>query len=78
MGHRTFCYREVTMKKYKIVGNLAEVEKFGPDPIILRKKGVQAVANKKFDLYKKRLDDPNYMDFAINKIAMELSHFLSK
>ncbi len=66
------------MKKYKTVGNLAELDKFGPDPIILRKKGVTSTAKKKFDLYKKRLDDPNYMDFAINKIAMELSHFLSK
>lgn len=66
------------MKRYKVVGNLAEMDKFGPDPIILRKQGVSNSEKKKFDLYKKRLDDPSYMDFAINKIAMELSHFLSK
>lgn len=66
------------MKKYHNSGNLAEVEEYGPDPILLRKTGAVNDSRKKFDQYKRKINDPNYMDFAINKIAMELSHFLSK
>ncbi len=51
---------------------------YGPDPVILRKRGLARNTHSKFDLYKKKLEDPYYMEFAINKIAMELTHFLTK
>ncbi|ASV11543.1 MULTISPECIES: hypothetical protein [Leptospira] len=65
------------MKSITILGNLAESENFGPDPVILRKRGMP-VKKRKFEDYKKKLEDPSYIDFAIDKIAMEISHFLSK
>jgi hypothetical protein len=46
-------------------GTLLDPSDFGPDPI-------------KYDLYKRKIEDPGYMEFAINKIAVELTHFLSK
>ncbi|MEM7179980.1 MAG: hypothetical protein AAF518_03645 [Spirochaetota bacterium] len=58
------------------VGFVKEDE-YGPDPIILRKRGSARNMHKKFELYKRKVDDPKYMEFAINKIALELSHFLS-
>ena len=67
------------MKKLNTLLDQTHVEEdFGPDPVILRKKGLGATAKKKFTYYKQKVDDPGYMEFAINKIAMELSHFLSK
>ncbi|MCB1140691.1 MAG: hypothetical protein H7A24_07950 [Leptospiraceae bacterium] len=57
--------------------SIPEME-FGPDPIILRKRGLARNIRTKFDLYKKKIEDPSYMEFAINKIALELTHFLSK
>ncbi|EPG67047.1 hypothetical protein ACE5IS_12610 [Leptospira wolffii] len=65
------------MKSIQILGNLAGTDPFGPDPVILRKRGVP-IKKRKFEDYKKKIEDENYIDFAIDKIAMELSHFLSK
>lgn len=53
-------------------------EDYGPDPVILRKRGAARKLEKKFELYKKKIEDKGYMDFAINKIALELTHFLSR
>ncbi|MCG9874244.1 MAG: hypothetical protein O9346_03240 [Leptospiraceae bacterium] len=66
------------MKKLSIQGNLAESTGFGPDPVMLRKSGQSSKIIKKSESYKKRILDPNYMDFAIDKIAVELLHFISK
>ncbi len=55
-----------------------KVQEYGPDPIILRKRGISRNTRQKYDLYKRKINDPDYMDFAINKIAVELTHFLSK
>ncbi len=68
------------MSGFIITGNLPDSEYFGIDPIILRKAGINKRNKDKYEIkkYKKKLDDPRYMDFAINKIAMELTHFLSK
>lgn len=33
---------------------------------------------KKIEEYQKRIKDPNYVAFAIDKIAAELTHFLTK
>ena len=67
-----------TMKKLSIQGNLAESTGFGPDPVMLRKSGQSSKIIKKSESHKKRILDPNYMDFAIDKIALELLHFISK
>jgi hypothetical protein len=66
------------MRQFSVIGNLAETEEFGPDPVLLRKRGMSATIPKKFTNYKKKVDDPAYMDYAINKIAMEISHFITK
>ncbi len=58
--------------------SIIEIEDFGPDPILLRKRGVARKMNGKFEVYKKRINNPTYVDYAINKIAVELTHFLSK
>jgi hypothetical protein len=76
---RYVSYKEVTMKETTTPKYPFPVsEKYGPDPILLRKKGLSNTNKKEFDDYKKMVDDPGYMQFAINKIALELSHFLSK
>lgn len=66
------------MKKIAVQGNLAQVSDYGPDPVMLRKSGQSQKKKKISNNYKKRLDDPSYMDFAINKIAVELLHFIQK
>ncbi|WCL47930.1 hypothetical protein [Leptospira sp. GIMC2001] len=66
------------MKKLLVQGNLAEAPSYGPDPVMLRKSGQASKLKKKSESYKQRIDDPSYMDFAIDKIAVELLHFISK
>lgn len=66
------------MKKISIHGNLLEVREYGPDPVLLRKSGKSDKIKKKTEFYKERIKDPNYMDFAINKIAVEILHFIQK
>jgi hypothetical protein len=61
-----------------ITGQSADMLGFGPDPIILRKRGQARNVRSKYGMYKQRIEDPEYMEYAINKIAMELTHFLSK
>lgn len=53
-------------------------ETFGPDPILLRKKGLQNVNPRDISEYKERITDPTYMEHAIDRIAMELMHFLAR
>jgi hypothetical protein len=66
-------------KKYKNwFSSTPEVDKeFGPDPLLMRKTGNKR-ARSEISTYKERLKDDRYMDHAIDKIAQELSHFLSK
>jgi hypothetical protein len=58
--------------------SIVEFDDFGPDPILLRKRGISRKISGKFEIYKKRINNPFYVDYAINKIALELTHFLSK
>ena len=58
--------------------SLLNIEDFGPDPILLKKRGINRKVSDKYDVYKKRINNPIYVDYAINKIAVELTHFLSK
>ncbi len=67
------------MEKVSIHGNVVvEVIDFGPDPVLLRKSGKSQKQKKKSETYRKRIEDPKYMDYAINKIAVELLHFIQK
>ncbi|MCB1164920.1 MAG: hypothetical protein KDK37_11070 [Leptospiraceae bacterium] len=52
-------------------------ERFGPDPVLLRKQGVD-MATRDISIYKEKIVNDDYMEHAINRIAMELSHFLAK
>jgi len=53
-------------------------EEFGPDPILMRKKGLPNPHPRDISEYKKKITDDSYMEHAIDRIAMELMHFLSK
>ncbi len=52
--------------------------RYGPDPVLLKKIGRTDDSPRDLGTYKKKVADKQYMEFAINRIAMELSHFLSK
>lgn len=52
--------------------------KFGPDPVLVKKKGWGEYEPKDISNYKKKIMDDTYLEHAIDKIAMELSHFLSR
>ena len=57
---------------------LAEAgQSFGPDPVLMKKTGNPNLA-RDIDDFKSKIRDKAYMDHAINRIAMELMHFLSK
>lgn len=66
------------MRNFSVLGNLAETDEYGPDPVLLRKKGMSESMQKKYKNYRKKLADPAYMDYAIHKIALEISHYISK
>lgn len=53
-------------------------EDFGPDPVLLKKKGSPDPRPRDISEYKKKIVDEKYLDHAIDRIAMELSHFLAK
>lgn len=46
------------------------------DPLLLKKQGLPYFRKKDISYYKKLIGDERYMDHAIRRIAMELSHFL--
>lgn len=69
---------KIAVRSYGMTSLILGVEDYGPDPVILRKRGVARKVQEKFDIYKRKIEDPNYMEYAINKIAVELTHFLSK
>ncbi len=48
------------------------------DPMILKKQGIEYLKRKDISYYKKKIIDENYLDHAIERIAMELSHFILK
>jgi hypothetical protein len=52
--------------------------KYGPDPVLMKKIGKTDNSPRDLGQYKERIADRHYIDFAINRIAMELSHFLSR
>lgn len=51
---------------------------FGPDPLLARKQGGQRADSRDIHEYKSKIKDQRYMDHAIDRIAMELMHFLVK
>ena len=50
---------------------------YGPDPVLMKKKGTPNIDRDIKD-FKKKIRDKEYMDHAINRIAMELMHFLAR
>ncbi len=48
------------------------------DPLVLKKQGIAFFKKKDISYYKKKIIDEKYMEHAINRIAMELSHFILK
>ncbi|MCB1173163.1 MAG: hypothetical protein KDK39_06350 [Leptospiraceae bacterium] len=55
-----------------------EVEDFGPDPVLLRKKGLRQFAMRNMHDFKSRINDEAYLEHAIERIAVELMHHLVK
>ncbi|MCB1308618.1 MAG: hypothetical protein KDK30_10575 [Leptospiraceae bacterium] len=53
-------------------------QRFGPDPVLMKKQGLAGSQPREIKEFKARIKDPAYMDHAINRIAMELMHFLVK
>ncbi len=53
-------------------------ERFGPDPLLYRKQGLQGSLSRDILGYKRKIEDQQYMEYAIDRIAMELMHFLVK
>ena len=53
-------------------------EGFGPDPLLQRKQGLKNSLSRDLLGYKDKIEDAGYMRYAIDKIAMELMHFLVK
>ncbi|MBL8021642.1 MAG: hypothetical protein JNM27_18365 [Leptospirales bacterium] len=51
-------------------------EYVGPDPLLMKKRGLPIQGPRDIKAYKKKIKDATYMDHAINRIAMELMHFL--
>lgn len=74
-----FSENDLIEKKYRNwFSPVPEVNpKYGPDPLLMRKTG-QKKKRAGVGEYKRRLDDDQYLDHAIDKIAQELSHFLVK
>ena len=66
------------MKVASVLDFSIDKQQYGPDPVILRKKGMESPLLRKYEIYKQRIESPEYMDYAIGKIAMEISHFLQK
>ncbi|MCB1326099.1 MAG: hypothetical protein H7A21_20280 [Spirochaetales bacterium] len=52
--------------------------RFGPDPVLLKKRGLSDSNPRNISDYKERIKDKDYMEHAIDRIAMELMHFLAK
>lgn len=53
-------------------------EDIDEDPMVLKKQGIEYFRKKDISYYKKKIIDENYLDHAIQRIAMELSHFILK
>lgn len=70
------CYREVTMKTLVEEEETLLAETVGPDPLLMKKRGIPVQGPRDIKAYKKKIRDDVYMDHAINRIAMELMHFL--
>ena len=51
---------------------------FGPDPLLCRKKGLGDTLPRDIPEYKSKVENESYMNHAIDRIALELMHFLVK
>jgi hypothetical protein len=71
------CYREVTMKTLLDQEIPVEGSDFGPDPILMKKRGLP-YERRNIAEFKKKIQDMDYMDHAIDRIALELMHFIAR
>ena len=51
---------------------------FWLDPLLLKKQGQKKALNQDINDYKTKIQDEKYINYAIDKIALELMHFLIK
>jgi Zn-dependent oligopeptidase len=65
-------------KKEKNKEEWEDLEEMIQDPLVLKKQGITYLQKKDISYYKKKIIDEKYMEHAINRIAMELSHFILK
>ncbi|MBX7057410.1 MAG: hypothetical protein K1X75_05045 [Leptospirales bacterium] len=54
-----------------------EAKDFGLDPVLLKKRGLP-YPHRNIAEFKRKISDDGYMDHAINRIALELMHFLAR
>ncbi len=79
MKNRKSVSKEISLKNKKKLfdGKSEDIEDY-EDPAILKKQGILYLQKKDLSYYRKKIVDENYMDHAINRIAMELMHFILK
>ncbi|MCB1190001.1 MAG: hypothetical protein H7A23_12740 [Leptospiraceae bacterium] len=65
------------MKTLDVEGNLAKKEASKTKPILVQK-SPYLKKSEKYELYKKKIENQKYLEFAIDEIALELTHYLSK
>lgn len=62
----------------QINGNLARKIEQHSNPIHLVNKQYSKNQKSKYNYYKKKIQNKDYIEFAIDEIALELTHYLSK
>ncbi len=71
-------YKDVQMDTLLKKEFTKNVDRFGPDPLLKRKQGLKNSLSRDILEYKNKINDEDYMIYAIDKIAVELIHFLVK
>lgn len=61
-----------------LLENEQQTELFGPDPVLMKKQGQLRSEPRDIREYRRKISDKDYLEHAIDRIAMELSHFLSR
>ncbi len=71
-------YKDVNMKTLLEKNHVKDERSFGPDPLLYKKKGLASNLPRDILEYRNKMRDDGYMKYAIDKIAVELMHFLVK
>ena len=78
MDGNNLSYKEVTMKTLENKNTTQKEKHYGPDPLLYRKKGLASILDRDIHDYKNKIENENYMNYAIDRIAVELMHFIVK